>query len=138
MKLFNFKASRPLTVGQRGEDEAVKFFKKKGFHIKERNYRYSKYEIDFIAENKDLIIFVEVKARSYKSLEDTEFGRPALAVTHDKRKFILYAAKMYLRKNPKIQKQPRIDVVEVYFDNNPIVKKKKILKINHIPNAFGE
>lgn len=138
MRLFDFLTPKNETVGARGEREAAAYFKKLGFKILERNYRASHYEIDLIAENRDRIVFVEVKSRSCGSPDDMPYGRPALAVTRDKQRFILYAAKAYMRAHPNIKKQPRLDVVEVYFDTKPEVKKKKVLKINHIPNAFGE
>lgn len=139
MSFFDFLKSKNETVGARGEREAATYFKKLGFKIVERNYRSSHYEIDFIAESKDRIVFVEVKSRSCSSPDEMPYGtRPVFAVTKDKQRFILYAAKAYMRAHPNIKKQPRLDVVEVYFDNAAEVKKKKVLKINHIPNAFGE
>lgn len=138
MRFFDFLTPKNETVGARGEREAAAYFKKLGFKILERNYRASHYEIDLIAENRDRIVFVEVKSRSCVSPDDMPYGRPALAVTRDKQRFILYAAKAYMRAHPEIKKQPRLDVVEIYFDTEPEVKKKKVLKINHIPNAFGE
>ena len=139
MKLFDLFKPRSHDIGSRGEREAAKLLKKMGFRIREMNYRSSHYEIDVIAEDKDHIVFVEVKSRSCTSPDDMPYGtRPVFAVTRDKQRFILYAAKAYMRSHPKIKKQPRLDVVEVFFDNNKIAKNKKILKINHIPNAFGE
>ena len=139
MSFLDLFKPRAYDVGSRGEREAAKLFKKMGFRIREMNYRSSHYEIDFIAEDKDHIVFVEVKSRSCTSPDEMPYGtRPVFAVTKDKQRFILYAAKAYMRSHPNIKKQPRLDVVEVFFDNNKIVKNKKILKINHIPNAFGE
>ena len=139
MSLFDFFKTKNETVGTRGEREAANYFKKLGFKIVERNYRSSRYEIDFIAENKDRIVFVEVKSRCCTSPDEMPYGtRPLFAVTKEKQRFVLYAAKAYMKAHPKIKKQPRLDVVEVYFDNTAEVNKKKVLKINHIPNAFGE
>jgi putative endonuclease len=139
MSFLDIFRKKPLTVGSRGEHEAARLFKKNGYKIREMNYRSSHYEIDFIAENRDFIVFVEVKSRCCTSPDDMPYGtRPVFAVTRDKQKFILYAAKAYMRSHPEIKKQPRLDVVEVFFDNTPTIKNKKILKINHIPNAFGE
>ena len=136
--MIGIKRSSAKTVGQRGEDEAVRFFKKQGFRIIERNYRYSRYEIDFIAQDKEFLVFVEVKARSCKSPDEMPFGTPATAVDKNKMKYLIYAAEAYMREHPYGELQPRNDVVEVYFDNNPDVNKKKLLKINHFPNAFGK
>ena len=134
------KHSKPdhLSVGKRGEDVAARFYKKLHFRILERNYRASRYEIDLIAADRHTLAFVEVKARSYTDPDAPDAQRPSKAINYDKKQFLIYAAKYYLRQHPKEKRNPRIDVVEVYFDDNPNVKKKKILKINHIPNAFGK
>ena len=133
-----FTKNNALTVGKRGEDEAVRLFKKMHFRILERNYRYSRYEIDFIAADRSTIAFVEVKARSYSDPNAPDAQRPSKAINYDKKQFLIYAAKSYLRQHPTEKRNPRIDVVEIYFDDNPNVKKKKVLKTNHIPNAFGK
>ena len=139
MSLTDLFKPKSINVGSRGELEAAKLFRKMGYKIREMNYRSAQYEIDIIAENKDRIVFVEVKSRCCTSPEEMPYGtRPLFAVTKDKQRFVLLAAKAYMRSHPEIKKQPRLDVVEVYFDNAPDVKKKKILKTNHFPNAFGE
>jgi putative endonuclease len=48
-------------VGDLGEDEAVKYLKKQGFTIIERNYLRKWGEIDIIAKKKGILYFVEVK-----------------------------------------------------------------------------
>ena len=139
MTLRDLLRTRELTVGSRGEREAARFLKKQGYRIRTMNYRASHYEIDIIAEDKEHVVFVEVKTRSCSSPDEMPYGtRPIFAVTRDKQRFVLYAAKAYMRDHKNIKKQPRLDVIEVFLDNEPDVKKKKILKINHIPNAFGE
>ncbi len=51
-------------LGQKGEDLAVKHLEKAGYKILSRNWKSGKLEIDIIAENKDFIVFAEVKTRS--------------------------------------------------------------------------
>ncbi len=127
-----------LSVGKRGEDVAARFYKKMHFRILEKNYRASRYEIDLIAADRHTLAFVEVKARSYSDIDSPDAQRPSKAINYDKKQFLIYAAKYYLRQHPNEKRNPRIDVIEIYFDDNKNVKKKKILKINHIPNAFGK
>lgn len=59
-------------VGNEGEDLIANYLEKQGFTIEERNYRKRGGEIDIIARNKDLIVFVEVKRRiqSYFNLSE--------------------------------------------------------------------
>lgn len=126
------------TIGTRGEKIAADMLKKSGFKIIEKNYRYSHYEIDIIARDGDCVVFAEVKARSCEDPENMAFGRPARAVTQSKRSFLINAARIYLKQNPKlVGSRVRFDVIEIFFDNAPEVKDKKILKTNHIKNAFG-
>ena len=130
--------TKKKTIGDRGEVIAVKMFKKMGFKIIERNYRASHYEIDFIATDKEHVVFVEVKARSCDDPENMPFGRPSRAVSGSKQSYLINAARSYLKANRQCDGLlVRFDVVEVFFDRNEDVKKKKILKTNHIRNAFG-
>jgi len=50
-------------TGSQGESIASKFLTDLGFKILERNYRYKRAEIDIIARNSELMIFIEVKTR---------------------------------------------------------------------------
>ena len=126
------------TIGNRGEKLAADILKKSGFKIIEKNYRASHYEVDIIARDKECVIFVEVKARSCEDPENMAYGRPARAVTHSKQSFLIGAARAYLRQNPELNGlRVRFDVIEIFFDNNENVKDKKVLKTNHIKNAFG-
>ena len=123
--------------GTLGERAAEEFLLKKGYRTVARNVRISRYEIDLIAENKDFLIFVEVKSRAVPYL--TADGSspfqitPAMAVNKEKQRRILYAAQLYLLKHPT-KKQPRLDVIEVYFKKRD--DSFDVLKIHHIENAF--
>ena len=117
-------------IGDIGERAAAKFLKKQGYKISARNVHLSHNEIDIVAENKDYIVFAEVKTRT-SSPDDTRFGVPSSAVDYRKREHLLTAARDYLRANPT-NKQPRMDVLEVWLD-----KSKKVVDINHIRNAYG-
>lgn len=57
--------------GIEGENAAVEYLKKHGYVILERNFNTKVGEIDIIAEDKDTLVFVEVKAR-----DNTKFGQP--------------------------------------------------------------
>lgn len=123
-------------IGRLGEDAAAKFLKKQKFRILERNVHISHNEIDIIAFSRKakIIAFVEVKARSVDEDLYSFFGTPASAVTKEKQVRTATAAKSYLRQNPKyFNFQPRFDVVEIYLNRSDM----RILKINHIENAFG-
>lgn len=110
-------------LGQKGEDLATDHLKKAGFKILSRNWKWGKHEIDIIAENKDLIVFAEVKTRT-----DDYQMHPVTAVTKEKQKSIIWAADGYLQKF-KINKESRFDVIT-------IIKNSDSYQIDHIEGAF--
>ena len=107
-------------VGSKGEMEAKKFLQKNKYKILEMNYTCKLGEIDIVAKDKDVIVFVEVKARS-----SLQYGTPAEAVTPYKQNKIRAVAKYYLMVQDAFDSDVRFDVIEVNDD-----------VINHIQNAF--
>ena len=65
--------------GKTSEIIAANFLKKKGYKILAMNYKNKIGEIDIIAKDKNIIVFVEVKARSSKL-----FGHPFEAINNEK------------------------------------------------------
>ena len=59
-------------IGTIGEDAAAKHLKKNKYRILRKNYVALDYEIDIIAENKDFLVFVEVKTRTVGKESDNE------------------------------------------------------------------
>jgi putative endonuclease len=112
-------------LGIKGENLACDYLKEKGYEIVERNYRYSRGEIDIIAKDEDILVFVEVKTRN-----NLEFGPPELAVTKGKQTQIRKIASAYLYEKEIEDTICRIDVIAILF------KDEKNPKINHIENAF--
>ena len=125
-------------IGKRGETIAADHLTRLGFSITARNFRVGHDEIDIIAEDEKYIVFVEVKARAQTKL-NRSYGRPAAAVDYTKKQNMLRAVNEYIRtEHPS--KQPRIDVIEVYFppitENTPIDSGKLVATdIRHIRNA---
>ena len=95
-------------VGQRWEDLAAKRLKAAGYEIRARNYRGRSGEIDFIAEEKGVLCFIEVKGRS-----GVGFGAPAEAVTLEKQRRIARAAQEYVRQRRVGRGPRRFDVVAI-------------------------
>lgn len=81
-----------LETGSSGEKIAVDFLLKKGYRILETNFRTRFGEIDVIALDKDLVVYVEVKTRSSR-----QFGLPEEAVGHRKLQHLLKAAAYFLQ-----------------------------------------
>jgi putative endonuclease len=98
--------------GRYGEDLAEKFLKENGFTILSRNYRCGKNELDFIAQRKSIVSFVEVKTR-----HGDAFGHPAEAVTRAKQKEMAKAADCYIQRNPRSDVDYRFDIVAIIIRN---------------------
>lgn len=123
-------------LGKLGEDLASDYLEKNGYQIIARNLHLAKNELDIIAEDESYIIFVEVKTRSCLYPESGNYGIPGHAVNHKKRGNTVKAANDYLYSYYG-DKQPRIDVIEVYLlEQKSEFKTPTVLKINHIRNAF--
>jgi len=99
---MNIKTER----GKRGEQQACRFLITRGMRIIERNWRYGKDEIDIIARDKNMIVFVEVKYRT-----SPVFGYPEESVTRQKQACIRRAMLGYLAQNPS--KSYRMDVISI-------------------------
>ena len=96
-----------------GEDKACEYLKKLGFKILERNYRKTYGEIDIIALDKDVLAFIEVKART-----SNLFGSPLEAITPWKLKSLIKTAQYYKLTHPKLPEALRIDAVAVTLRNH--------------------
>ena len=100
-----------LQFGREGESAALTFLKKKGYRILEKNFRTKVGEIDIIAEQDGVIVFIEVKARA-----SHEFGHPFTAITPAKQKKIIQTAKSFLARKRISDKPMRFDVVALTSD----------------------
>ena len=122
--------TRRRKIGNIGEKFAARALKKEGYKILERNYVAFDSEIDIICENKTAITFVEVKTRTVGQENPREM-RPASAVTPEKQRKIISAAKYYLGTHDS-KKRVSLDIVEVYL--NADGKPERVV---HIENAFN-
>jgi len=110
-------------LGQKGEELAADYLKNNGYKILFRNWKWGRNEIDIIAENKEYVIFTEVKTRSADY-----YLPPSAAVTHEKQKAIIRAADGYIQRY-NINKEGRFDVIT-------IIKGENNFDIEHIEGAF--
>jgi putative endonuclease len=127
---------KPKTLGQRGEEFAQGAYKEKGYEIIGANVYNKKGlrkgEIDFIAKDKQKIIFVEVKTRSALT---SKFGTAEESVNMFKQLKLLKAVKLYLLQNQNyLNLQPQIDVCAVEY--NEVDNSFKCAKI--ITNAVED
>jgi putative endonuclease len=111
-------------LGKKGEEVAIRFLKKRGYRIIEKNYVCKMGEMDIIAREKDTLAFIEVKTRT-----STEFGPPQLAVNSSKQKQLSKVALNYL-------KEKKLEDVKARFDVVAILLGQKGEEIELIRDAF--
>ncbi len=128
-------ASRDLRheAGRLGEAACMSYLRRRGYRIKDCNYRAGHKEIDVIAETLFSIVFVEVKTRTAEYGQHRRYGTPSAAVTKEKQQLISAAAQVYLACHPT-SKHVRFDVMEVYIIRAD--DSVSVSHINHIKNAY--
>ena len=126
---MNFSKNSNNQTGLYYESLAVLRLKEKGIKIIKRNYRFKKNEIDIIAFEEPVVIFLEIKYRKKSQLYS-----PFLSITNSKKKYIYQCAKGFLKENEYYQKYfCRFDV---YFFIEKIIKQKTTIEEFYIKNAF--
>jgi ribonuclease HII len=121
---LSFTAEPEPDTGESGERIAAAHLARLGMQILCSRYRCREGEIDIVARQEDIIVFVEVKARRRR------FGSPAEAVDNRKRKRLLAAAQAWLYENGGEEQSCRFDIVEVLFQADGRAT------VNLISNAF--
>lgn len=97
-------------LGAEGERAAKAYLKTQGFRILHENYATPLGEIDLIAQEGDVVAFVEVKTRT-----SGEFGPPQASVTRQKQRQIVKVAELFLQRYRLSGAACRFDVVAVTF-----------------------
>ena len=119
--------SKPMAqhnlLGSKGEMLAARFLLDKGYAVLHYNWRSGHKEIDLIAQERDTLVFVEVKSR-----RSEQFGNAADAVTPEKIERLISAAEAYVKRN-KVNLKFRFDIVTVVGSCEPYC-------IEHIEDAF--
>lgn len=105
--------------GALGEVRAEQLLVQKGYEILAVNYVSPGSEIDLIAQDGRVIVFVEVKTRTRSAQAARE------AVTPAKQKRICKGAVYYLMRNGLMNRQARFDVIEIQGE-----------RATHIVDAF--
>lgn len=116
----------PDSLGNRGEAAAARFLERLGYRILERQMRGRFGELDLVAIDGEVIVFVEVKTRS-----TTSAGHPTEAITPAKQRKITQSGLAYLKRRRWLERRARFDVIAVLWsdsDSEPAVQ--------HFVNAF--
>ncbi len=121
------RGSRKAAVGRAGEEAAAAYLAEAGLIVERRNWRCRSGELDLIARDGDIVVFVEVRSRTGAS----RFGTAIEAVTPRKCRQVRGLAEIYLRTQAAAADTVRFDVVAVTFRSDG-----SVVEIRHIPNAF--
>jgi len=109
-------------VGRRGEDLAHRYLRKKGYIVVARNWRPPQGggEIDLIAWEGGVLVFVEVKARL-----SSDWSAPERDIDHEKILALRRAARDYIRRAEADASTARFDVLSIVGET-----------IEHLEEAF--
>jgi putative endonuclease len=101
-------------TGQRGEEDAYFYLRRRGYVMVARNFRspHSRGEIDLVGWEKGMLCFIEVKTRTTRDVKPAE-----AAVDRDKQRTLAAVARDYLRHTP-LPCQWRFDVISVYYESD--------------------
>ena len=110
-------------LGHHGEECACHELARRGYAILERRHRTRHGEIDIIATDRGVLVFVEVKTR-----RTTTYGPPAAAVTWRKQQRLLRLALRYMAARRLTDVPCRFDVVCVTFPRGPEEPRVEVLK----------
>ena len=110
-------------IGTKGENEAVNFLLANGYNVVHRNFRFGRGEIDIIAQNDKVLVFIEVKTRN-----NSNFGYPEDFVSEHQQERIHLVAEEYIVKSGW-QGDIRFDVIA-------ILNNKDEYQLDHFEDAF--
>lgn len=113
------------SLGVRGERAAARFLESKGWKVLQRSFRCQGGELDLIAAEGEVIVFVEVKTR-----ESEDRGAGWQAVDRSKQRTIARCAEKYLRRHRLHDRPIRFDVISIVWPSG------EDPNISHFPNAF--
>jgi len=126
-KFFVSHEPKPdASLGERGENVAAKHLRNLGYTILQRNYRSKAGEIDIVARQGRILVFVEVKTRVDEQV------RPEDQVNSEKMHQIITAAKLYLSRFGSPRPASRFDVIAIVWPQG------REPMIRHHENAFVE
>lgn len=139
--LFDNHKSEPVScktakqiTGQKGEDEAVRYLKGKGFFVLDRNYRKPWGELDIVAKKGDWLYFIEVKTVTRETLSQdmADNYEPEDNIHPWKVKRLSRAINTYLlEKKVDDEADWQVDSISVYLNS-----RGELLKIEHLEDIF--
>lgn len=113
-------------LGKFGEALACKYLERKGYKIIDKNFYTRSGEIDIIAEDGNILVFIEVKTRTSQT-----FGLPEEAINFHKQRRLAKTVELYFLKHRLFDQDYRVDSIAIEIN-----KKNKSAKIRHEKNIL--
>ena len=117
---------RRINIGQQGELLAQKYLQHQQYVILQKNFRCKFGELDIIAKDHHIVVFVEVRTKT-----STVYGPAYNSVTPSKQKQVKRVALFYISKYNLVNTQFRFDVIGITLD-----PQTGHHHLEHIQNAF--
>ncbi len=115
-------------LGTFGERVAIAHLEEKGYVVRETNFRVREGEIDIVAEQGDVLVFVEVKTRRGDAM-----GSAKESIGWRKAQSLLLAAQAYEERHEELPPGRRIDVIAIDLN-----EEGELLSVEHIESAIEE
>ncbi|MBI5413477.1 YraN family protein [Candidatus Peregrinibacteria bacterium] len=112
------------SLGYKGEDLAARYLQDKGYKILEKNFTVRGGEVDLVAQDGGVLVFVEAKTRT-----GTSFGTGDESVNFGKKQKLRHTIQRYIAEKPNLADSDyRVDLVEIELDS----QSHELKKINHL------
>ena len=110
-------------LGNRGEELARRFLQELGYLVLDTNFRCPWGEIDIVAQDRDEVVFVEVRTR-----RSARYGTAEESLTASKARRLIASAQEYLQRRGDATAGWRIDLVGVWLGADSAGGKLRHLK----------
>lgn len=118
-------STAPYELGKLGEQFAVNYLKKEKYKIVKKKFRLFRGDIDIIAYDRNVLVFIEVKTR-----RGSRFGFPEESVNPSKQKQIKKIAQGFISMNRLEEKECRFDILALNYNENTG------FRVTHFKDAF--
>jgi putative endonuclease len=102
---------KPPNIGAYGEAVAGEFMKKRGYSIVTRNWRFGHGEIDIVARDGEILVFIEVRLRGKDAVV-----RGYESISTHKKRTLHRTCLAYLKKCTRGVIAYRFDVIDIGHD----------------------
>jgi len=106
-----------LNLGQQAEQWAYNHLQQQGLTLITKNYSCRRGEIDLIMQDKETLVFIEVRYR-----KSSTFGSALESVDRKKQTKLIFTAEHYIQQQKSSFTNYRFDVIAITHErNNPII-----------------